>query len=96
MFSWDENKARRNREKHGISFFEATRVFFDPLALEWEDVRSYPGEVRFRRIGRIADTRIILIVYTIRRLENGKETIRIISARQASRKERKAYTRPDD
>lgn len=52
------------------------------------------GEGRLKRLGASLKGRILLVVYTLRRNEHGKERVRIISARQASRKERKAYSGP--
>ena len=93
MFSWDTQKAIANHEKHGVPFEEASTVFGDPDALDWEDLAHSHSEPRFKRLGRSIDGRILLIVYTIRKVKSGKETIRIISARQSNRKERKAYVR---
>jgi uncharacterized DUF497 family protein len=93
MFSWDAQKAVSNYEKHGISFEESATIFSDADALDWEDTDHSQTEKRFKRLGLSIGNRILLLVYTVRRTKNGKETIRIISARQASRKERKAYSR---
>ena len=91
MFAWDSAKAIANYEKHGVSFEEGSTVFADPEALDWRDVAHSDDEPRRKRLGLSLTGRILLVVYTLRKAENGKETIRIISARQASRKERKAY-----
>ena len=91
MFSWDAQKALKNYEKHGVPFEEASTVFADPDGLDWEDLEHAGEERRWKRLGLSAEDRILLVVYTLRRLKNGVETIRIISARQASRTERKAY-----
>jgi uncharacterized DUF497 family protein len=91
MFSWDTQKAIRNFEKHGVSFEEGATVFADSEALDWADQEHSTAEVRFKRLGRSVSERILIVVYTMRELKNGKETIRIISARAASRKERKAF-----
>ncbi|MHB8410429.1 MAG: BrnT family toxin [Candidatus Acidiferrales bacterium] len=96
MFSWDARKASQNLEKHGVSFEEAETVFADFEGLDWEDAGHSGAERRLKRLGRAASGRVLLVVYAIRRLTDGKETIRIISARQSSRKERKAYSRPPD
>ena len=93
MFSWDAGKALKNYEKHGVPFEEASTVFGDPDGLDWEDLEHADRERRWRRLGLSTERRVLLVVYTLRRLENDAETIRIISARQASRKERKAYAR---
>ncbi len=91
MFSWDARKALRNYQKHGVPFEEACTVFADPDGLEWEDLGHSEAERRLKRLGRSSEGRILLVVYTVRRLKDGNATIRIISARQASRKERRAY-----
>ena len=91
MFSWDAGKALTNLKKHGVSFEEAVTVFSDPEGLDWDDPDHSLSERRSKRLGLSVTGRILLVVYTLRRLKNDKETIRIISARQASRKERKAY-----
>jgi uncharacterized protein len=91
MYSWDPTKAIGNFEKHGVSFEEAATVFSDQLALEVDDIDHSDSESRFIRLGRSTTERILTVVYTIRERDHGQETIRIISARAASRKERKAY-----
>ena len=90
MFSWDARKALRNYRKHGVSFEEASTVSSVPMpwiGRTWSNRRSAAGS------GSALSTegRALLVVYTLRRLGNGIETIRIISARQASRREREAY-----
>lgn len=91
MFSWDARKALRNFRKHGVSLEEAATVFSDPEALDWEDIEHSQTEERSARVGFSIAGRILFVVYTIRRWKDGEETIRIISARQATSKERKAY-----
>jgi uncharacterized protein len=78
-------------EKHGVSFEEATAVFNDPEALDYDDPEHSLIESRSTRIGFSISGRILFVVYTIRRRKDGQETIRIISARQATRRERQAY-----
>jgi uncharacterized DUF497 family protein len=92
MFAWDAAKALRNLRKHGVSFEDAATVFADPEALDWDDTEHSDEEQRSKRLGRAASGRVLLLVYTIRRIRDAKETIRLISARQASRKERRAYS----
>jgi uncharacterized protein len=91
MFTWDPQKAILNFQKHGISFEEAATIFADLAALEWEDREHSEVEWRRKRIGISCAHRVLIMIYTIRRTANGNTAIRIISARQASRKERKAY-----
>jgi len=92
VFSWDARKALGNLRKHGVSFEEATTVFSDPLALDWEDAEHSDAEYRCKRVGLSAAGRILIVAYTPRRLKDGKEIIRIISARHANHQERKAYS----
>ena len=92
MFSWDAQKAILNFEKHGVAFEGAATIFSDPEGLDWQDLAHSRQEARYKRLGISIDHRILLVVYTIRRSRDGKETIRIISARAASRKEREAYS----
>jgi uncharacterized DUF497 family protein len=91
VFTWDTRKATRNLEKHGVSFEEAATVFADPRALEWEDFEHSNHEARFKRLGLSSRGRIVILLYSHRRLKDGQETYRIITARRASRKEREAY-----
>jgi uncharacterized DUF497 family protein len=93
VFAWDARKAARNFEKHGVSFEEAATVFADPDALEWEDPEHSHQENRFKRLGISAEGRIVILVYSYRRLKDGKETLRIITSRRASPKEREAYAK---
>ncbi len=95
-FSWDNAKAIANYEKHGIPFEEAATIFGDPDAMDGDDPVHSSHEHRRQRIGRSVAGRILFVAYTIRRHGDEKQTIRIISARQASRKERQAYARLAD
>jgi uncharacterized protein len=89
--SWDTRKALQNYSKHGVAFEEAATVFSDPEGLDWEDLEHADAERRWKRLGLSAKDRVLLVVYTLRRIKDDIEAIRIISARQASRRERKAY-----
>ena len=92
MFSWEAHKALSNLKKHNVSFEEAATIFVDPDALDWDDAEHSHSEQRCKRLGLSLAGRILLVIYTQRRLKYGQELIRIISARQATRQERKAYT----
>ena len=96
MFAWDIQKAIANFEKHGVPFEEAATVFGDANGLDWDDVAHSDRERRFKRLGLSMDKRLLLVVYTMRRMGHDKEKIRIISARQTSRRERQAYARLTD
>jgi uncharacterized DUF497 family protein len=93
---WDIAKAIANFEKYGVSSEEAATVFEDANGLDWDDLTHSHQELRFKRLAQSVIGRILLVVYTRRRSEHGKESIRIISASQASRKERQAYARFTD
>jgi len=88
-WTWDEEKNRRNRRVHGLSFETAALVFDDPLAASRPDHSA--GEERWQTIGMI-DGVIVLLVHTWPESDSsGKEVGRIISARKATVHERKAY-----
>jgi uncharacterized DUF497 family protein len=94
VFEWDPRKAEANAAKHGVSFDEAVTVFLDSKALDGPDARHSKNEMRFLRMGRSADGRVLMVAYTVRR-SGDAETIRIISARRASRRERAAFGAKD-
>jgi uncharacterized protein len=85
-FQWDENKARTNLTKHGVSFEEATTVFGDPLSLTIPDPAHSQVEDRWIVLGQSHQRKLLVVVHT----ERG-DSIRIISARRAGRRERKSY-----
>lgn len=88
-FTWDEQKNRANRRKHGVSFEAATRVFRDPFVI-FEQDRDVDGERRWRAIGRAHEMVLLLVAHAYEE-ENGEERIRIISARRAAPREEEAY-----
>lgn len=85
-FEWDANKQQQNQQKHRISFEEATTVWTDPLALIAPDPTHSIIEKREWIIGKSYESRVLVVVFTMR-----EEIIRIISARPASKSERKKY-----
>ncbi|MBI4230044.1 MAG: BrnT family toxin [Planctomycetes bacterium] len=89
-FEWDERKGRANRGKHGVSFEEAQTVFFDEYAIEYDDPDHSGEEERFLMLGWSAKLRVLVVCHCIR---SAPRTIRIISARRATRQEREAYER---
>jgi uncharacterized DUF497 family protein len=95
MFDWDPRKAQSNWRKHGVSFEEAATAFLDPDGLDGEDWAHSESESRRLRLAKSGSGRVLLIAYTIRSEENEEKT-RIISARRASRKERKKYEAEED
>lgn len=84
-FEWDPDKARTNLDKHGVPFDEALAVFLDANRLESYDGREDYGEDRFITIGLVEDFELA-VAYTLR-----GDTIRIISARKATRHEQHDY-----
>lgn len=82
---WDPAKARSNLKKHGVSFSDVESAFYDPYAISFEDPDS-KYENRFVVIGSDAISRIVVAVYAYR-----DTVIRLISARKATRSERKSY-----
>lgn len=88
-FDWDPEKAAENSAKHGISFDQAIKAFDDPDALYIADRGHSEGEIREKLLGAADDTGIVLVVFT----ERHGETIRIISAREATRKEKQLYAK---
>jgi len=88
-FEWDEAKNHANYVKHGISFEIASKVFDDPLAIYVFD-RVIDGEERWHAVGKFQNLPLLVVVHTYRN-HDGKEIIRIISARQASSHERRHY-----
>ncbi len=94
MFEWDPRKAEANAAIHGVSFDEAVTVFLDTNALDGPDLQHSNTERRFLRLGRTVDGRLLMVAYTLRR-SGDAETIRLISARRASRSERAAYGAKD-
>jgi len=86
FLDWDENKNKENLQKHGFDFTDAGELFENPLLVDPDSRKDY-GEDRWIGIGRMANGIIAVIVFT----EKESETIRLISMRKASKKERKKY-----
>ena len=88
QFEWDENKNRINQRKHGVSFDEAKTVFYDEYAILFDDPEHSADGDRFLMIGTTTKERICIVSHCYRGEEG---TIRIISARKATRNEQKVY-----
>ena len=84
-FEWDPAKARSNLTKHGVSFSDVETAFYDPYAISMPDPGA-SAEERFILVGTDALGRIVVVVYTYR-----GNSIRLISARKATKSERKSY-----
>mgnify|MGYP001605807418 CR=1 FL=1 len=87
-FEWDYVKAASNIEKHGVSFDEAKSVFYDEFAIQFYDDENSDSEERFLMLGVSNNSRILLVCHCER---GDGEIIRIISARKATKNERKHY-----
>jgi uncharacterized protein len=89
LFEWDDAKAKANLRKHGVSFELARSVFRDPCLVLIPD-RVVEGERRWQAIGSAEGRMLLLVAHTVNDHGND-ETIRIISARQATRHETRLY-----
>ena len=87
-FEWDKQKAKINQRKHNISFEEASTVFDDPLAVNFDDPDHSTGENRYLIIGLSDQSKFLFVSYTDR-----DHKIRLISARLVTPKERRYYER---
>lgn len=86
-FVWDSRKARQNTAKHRVTFEEAVTVFGDPAALDIDDPAHSQDEARYVILGHSQAGRLIVAAYA----EPAEGTIRLISARAATPRERKQY-----
>ena len=88
-FEWDAVKALKNVEKHGVSFEEASSVFYDEFAVQfYDDGHSELEEDRFLILGISNNSRMLMICHCEKQSGN---VLRIISARKATKNERKFY-----
>jgi len=89
-FEWNTAKALINIKKHGVSFDEAKSVFFDEFAVQFFDQENSTNEDRFLMLGVSNETNLLLVCHCER--DDGN-TIRVISARKATKNESKNYQR---
>lgn len=87
-FEWDPNKAASNVSKHDVSFVEAATIFGDPLSITVPDPDHSWEENRYLTVGMSDRGRLLIVAHTE---EDGGTRVRIISARQLTRREKKAY-----
>ena len=91
-FEWDPVKARRNADKHNISFEQATEVFRDPMAITiYDEDSSGQNEDRWITLGQVNGRHYLVVAHTYRAQTENTVTIRLISARMATRHEIKQY-----
>lgn len=89
-FDWHPGKAASNFRRHGIAFAQATTVFLDPLARSMPDEDHSDVEDRWVTIGQTEDGRLVVVVHTFRQRDD-QSLVRIISARDATRRERRIF-----
>ena len=87
-FIWDLKKASSNQKKHNVSFSEAKSVFYDEFAVQFFDEEHSEAEDRFIMLGMSNESRVLVVCHCER---NEDDSIRIISARKATKKEHKFY-----
>jgi uncharacterized DUF497 family protein len=85
-FDWDEGNLLKNWEKHGVSAPECEQIFFNRPLITSHDEKHSQQETRFFALGQTDTERLLFVVFTIR-----NELIRVISARDMNREERKVY-----
>ena len=90
-FEWDPLKARKNYQKHKISFERASEIFLDPIALSIYDKEHSITEGRWITIGKTKSKIIIVVVHTFQEIQEDNIHIRLISARKATKNEKKQY-----
>jgi hypothetical protein len=90
-FDWDPVKARQNRQKHGVSFERAARIFLDPFAISIFDEHHSESEDRWITIGSETNEVLLVVVHTFRDVDVNTAIIRIISARKADKEEAQQY-----
>lgn len=88
-FDWDPEKAAENLAKHGVAFDQAIKAFDDPDAIFISDPVHSEGEIREKLLGVADDTGIVLVIFT----ERQGDIIRIISAWEATKKEKQFYAK---
>ena len=87
IYEWDPEKDKENEGKHGLSFEEAAEVFLDPLALTFDDPDHSNDESRFITIGVTIKQRVVFVSHA----DGNDDRVRIISARETTRRERNDY-----
>lgn len=91
-FDWDPAKATKNFAKHGVTFENAITIFLDPTALTLFDEDSSIGEERWITLGQDRIAGLLVVVHTHVEISEDRVYIRIISARKATKKEKKFYS----
>jgi uncharacterized DUF497 family protein len=87
-FDWDEANSGKSASKHSVSRAEAEQIFFDEQLLLADDVKHSEDEPRYHALGQTIEGRLLHVTFTLR---DNQTRIRVISARDANRRERAAY-----
>jgi uncharacterized protein len=87
-FDWDEANSGKSASKHSVSRAEAEQIFFDEQLLLADDVKRSQDEPRYHALGQTIEGRLLHVTFTLR---DNQTRIRVISARDANRRERAAY-----
>jgi len=90
-FEWDHEKAKSNLRKHRISFQRAAAVFLDPFAISLFDEEHSRDEERWVTLGKDNNEVLLVVAHTFKKIYSKSCTIRIISARKATKRERYHY-----
>ena len=91
QFDWDPIKAERNAKDHGVTFEQAATVFLDARLLSQVDEEHSDDEERWVTLGMDKSVRLLVVCHTYRKVAERTATIRIFSARKATRNENKDY-----
>jgi hypothetical protein len=92
-FEWDPNKARDNARKHKVTFERAAKVFLDAFQISIFDDEHSEDEERWITTGKNGNEILLVVIHTFSEISDQERTIRIISARKATKKEKKQYER---
>jgi uncharacterized DUF497 family protein len=90
-FDWDDAKAAANEAKHGVTFLQAMTVLSDALALTVYDAEHSQDEERWLSLGQTSEGSLLVVVHTFVETGPTSALLRIISARPATKNERKQY-----
>lgn len=90
-FEWDPAKALLNKRDHRITFDQAATVFLDPLALTVYDATSSQDEERWFTLGCDSGGKLLAVAHTYQETDLGRARVRLISARKATKRERRSY-----
>ncbi len=92
-FEWDPRKAEDNLRKHRVSFERSAEIFLDPFMLSIYDGKHSSKEERWVTIGKDRNGVPLVVIHTFREIDSESSSIRIISARRATKNEVKQYSR---